>query len=98
MIVEGNPAEVRAINSIAMTRHGYTNQHIDAVKDAFKRLYRENGAPMIDRLAGLRSDYPDVPAITTLCDALLAAGDGVHGRALELSRHDDKRSVPSHPV
>lgn len=93
MIVEGNPAEVRAANTIAMVRGGYRPEHVEAVKDAYKRLYRDNGAPMADRLAELRLDYPDVPAITRLCDALAAAAVGVHGRALELSRADDKRTV-----
>lgn len=93
MIVEGNPAEVRAINNIAMVRHGYEPAHIEAVKDAFKRLYRENGLPMADKLDRLRHDYPDVDAIARLCDALEATAEGVHGRALEVSRHDDKRSV-----
>jgi UDP-N-acetylglucosamine acyltransferase len=32
MIVEGNPAEVRAINTIAMMRRGYSPEHIEAVK------------------------------------------------------------------
>ena len=36
MIVEGNPAEVRAINSIAMNRRGYSAEHIDAIKDAYQ--------------------------------------------------------------
>ncbi len=93
MIVEGNPAEVRAANTIAMVRGGYRPEHVEAVKDAYKRLYRDNGAPMADRLAELRLDYPDVPAITRLCDALAAAAVGVHGRALELSRADNKRTV-----
>lgn len=93
MIVEGNPAEVRAANTIAMVRGGYRPEHVEAVKDAYKRLYRDNGAPMAERLAELRLDYPDVPAITRLCDALAAAAVGVHGRALELSRADDKRTV-----
>ncbi len=92
MIVEGNPAEVRAINSLAMTRRGYSQAHIDAVKDAYKRLYRDNGAPMAEKIAELRHDYKDVPAIQFLCDALVAAADGVHGRALEVRRHDDKRA------
>src|SRR5688572_24005399 len=91
MIVEGNPAEVRAINSIAMTRRGYSPEHIDAVKEAYKRLYRDNGAPMSDKLVELKREYSDVPAVVQLCDALSAAADGVHGRALELKRPDDKR-------
>lgn len=91
MIVEGNPAEVRAINSIAMTRRGYSPDHIEAVKDAYKRLYRDNGAPMADKLVELKREYQDVPAVLQLCDALAAAADGVHGRALEIKRADDKR-------
>ena len=93
MIVEGNPAEVRAINSIAMTRRGYSQAHIDAVKDAYKRLYRDNGAAISEKLEELRRDYAEVPAVIRLCDALHAAAGGVHGRAMELARTDDKRTV-----
>lgn len=91
MIVEGNPAEVRAINSIAMTRRGYDQEHIDAVKDAYKRLYRDNGAPMADKVEQLRVEYKSVPAVIVLCDSLSASASGVHGRALERDRSDDKR-------
>jgi UDP-N-acetylglucosamine acyltransferase len=91
MIVEGNPAEVRAINSIAMSRRGYSPEHVEAVKDAYRRLYRDNGAPMAEKVEILRREYRDVPAIRTLCDALTATADGVHGRALENQRSDDKR-------
>jgi len=93
MIVEGNPAEVRAINSIGMTRRGYSPEHIDAVKDAFKRIYRENGAPVAEKLEQLRIDFAEVPAVITLCEALSATADGVHGRARENSRADNKRTV-----
>ena len=93
MIVEGHPAEVRAINSIAMTRRGYTAAHIEAVKDAYKRLYRDNGAAMADKIEDLRREYSEVPAVLRLCEALSAAADGVHGRALEIRRADDKRTV-----
>ncbi|MHC5003720.1 MAG: acyl-ACP--UDP-N-acetylglucosamine O-acyltransferase [Planctomycetota bacterium] len=95
MIVEGNPAEVRAVNSIAMTRGGYRAEHIEAVKDAFRRLYRVNGAAMSDKLVDLRRDYPDVPAIQRICWFLEASAEGIHGRALELRRPDDKRTVPA---
>lgn len=96
MIVEGNPAEVRAINSIAMMRRGYPPEHIEAVKLAFKRLFRDNGNPMIEKIVELRELFPDVPAVTRLCDALSAAAIGVHGRARELGRPDDKRTVAAH--
>lgn len=92
MIVEGNPAEVRAINSIAMTRRGYSSGHIDAIKDAYKRLYRDNGAPMADKLIELKREYSEIPAVVQLCEALTAAAEGIHGRALELKRADNKRT------
>lgn len=95
MIVEGNPAEVRAINAIAMTRRGYSQAHIDAIKDAYKRLYRDNGSAMSDKIVELKREYCDVPAVVHLCDALAAAADGVHGRAREVMRADDKRRVPA---
>ena len=93
MIVEGNPAEVRAVNSIAMNRRGYGPQDIEAVKDAYRRLYRDNDAAMKDKLAAVRVDHADVEAVTILCDAVDASAAGVHGRALEVTRHDDKRAV-----
>ena len=98
MIVEGNPAEVRNINGIALTRRGYSAADIEAVKDAYKRLYRDNGAPMIQKLEQLRDDYPTSTPIAHLCDFLAASAEGVHGRALEVARHDDKRSQRSAKV
>ena len=74
-----------------MTRRGYSAEHIDAIKDAYKRLYRDNGAPMSDKIVELKRQYRDVPAVVHLCDSLAAAAEGVHGRAREIMRHDNKR-------
>lgn len=93
MIVEGNPAEVRAINNIAMIRRGYLPQQIEAVKESFKRLYRDNGLPMSDKVERLRLEFADVQAVVKICDALEATAAGLHGRALENGRNDDKRSI-----
>jgi len=94
MLVEGNPAEVRGINSIGMARRGFSQEHIAAVKDAFKRLYRDNGPlTMADKLTELRSSYAEVPAVVHLCNALDASADGIYGRARESERRDDKRST-----
>ncbi len=93
MIVEGNPAEVRAVNSIALSRREYPPEHIEAVKDAFRRLFRDNDAAMGEKLTDLRCRYRHISAVTALCDALAAAANGVYGRALELNRIDDKRSL-----
>ncbi len=95
-IVEGNPAEVRAINVIAMSRRGYDASHIEAMKVAFRRLFRDNGASMSEKIVELRRTYASVPAVMRLCDALSATAIGVHGRARENARTDDKRSAGTH--
>jgi len=93
MIVEGHPAEVRAVNTIAMSRRGYHTDHIEAVKAAYKRLYRDNGATMAERLEEVRYNSGHVPAVVKLCEFISAANDGVHGRALEGHRQDNKYEV-----
>jgi UDP-N-acetylglucosamine acyltransferase len=94
MIVEGSPAEVRAVNIIGMTRRGVPVSHIDAVKEAHKRLYRDNGAAMAEKIISLRDEYRHVPEVCRLCDFLAASAEGVHGRALENKRPDDKWQTP----
>jgi len=95
MLMEGNPAEVRGINSIGMARRGFSPDHIAAVKDAYKRLYRDNGtASMSEKLMALRESYGEVPAVIHLCNALDASADGIYGRAREVERRDDKRTTP----
>lgn len=90
-IVDGDPAEARAVNVIGMSRRGYTAEHIEALKEAFKRLFRSNGAPMSEKLDALLAEFAAVPAVLRLCRALAAAAEGVHGRALEVHRPDNKR-------
>ncbi len=43
MKVEGEPAEVRGVNTIALTRAGFDEAEIAAVKIAFKRLFMRHG-------------------------------------------------------
>jgi UDP-N-acetylglucosamine acyltransferase len=93
MIVEGNPAEVRGHNAIAMRRMGLLDAEIEAMKDAYKRLFRDRGGSILAKLDALRADYRDFTSVMTLCDAVLETTGGVHGRAQESARSDDKRGV-----
>ncbi|MFO0874956.1 MAG: acyl-ACP--UDP-N-acetylglucosamine O-acyltransferase [Phycisphaerales bacterium] len=98
MIVEGNPAEVRGWNRLAMQRRGYAETDVDAIKEAYKRLFRDNGSPMIERLAAVRLEFPHSRPVQRLCDSLQASAEGVHGRSRETTRPDDKRSLRLEPV
>lgn len=98
MIVEGNPAEVRGFNQIAMERRGFAEEEIEAIKDCYRRLFRENGAPMSEKMVGLRAEYSDYPLVRRLCDFLARMAEGVHGRQFERSRADDKRALRLDPL
>lgn len=55
VMVQGNPAEPRAINSEGLKRRGYSPEDIGAIKDAYKLIYL-SGKPMAEikaELAGL---------------------------------------------
>ena len=88
-IVEGHPSEVRALNVIGLSRRGFSAEDIDAMKDAFKRIFRGN-SNVSGHVEDLRAEYPHVKAVQTLCDAITASSSGTHGRALEAQRTDDK--------
>jgi UDP-N-acetylglucosamine acyltransferase len=52
VMVQGNPAEPRAINSEGMKRRGYSADDIGAIKDAYKAIYL-SGKPMAEIKAEL---------------------------------------------
>jgi UDP-N-acetylglucosamine acyltransferase len=83
MIVEGTPAEVRAVNIVAMSRRGYTEVHIHAMKEAHKRLFRDNGGALSQQMDELLQEFGELPPIQHLCDALMASAAGRHGRSNE---------------
>ena len=89
MIAEGHPAEVRAVNVVGMTRRGISPEEMDAMKDTFRRLFRDNGN-MMDNLISVGNDYASLPAVMEVCRSLHAAAAGTHGRAREAGRSDDK--------
>jgi UDP-N-acetylglucosamine acyltransferase len=92
MIVEGNPAEVRGHNHIAMARRGFTETDIGAMKEAYKRLFRDRGGSLAEKISGLLAKYPGVRSVDILVNAVNAQARGVHGRSLEVQRPDDRRA------
>jgi hypothetical protein len=68
---------------------------IEAIRTCYRRLFCEAGATMAVRIAALRAEFAAIEEVHELCDSLQASAAGVHGRALETKRTDDKRSVPA---
>jgi UDP-N-acetylglucosamine acyltransferase len=83
MIVEGTPAEVRAVNIVAMSRRGYPEDQIDAMKEAYKRLFRDNGGSLFEKMEQLLQEFPGHLPVQHLCDAMSASAAGRHGRSNE---------------
>jgi len=83
MIVEGTPAEVRAVNVVAMSRRGYSDVQIDAMKEAHRRLFRDNGSPLAVKMVEILDELGEHAPIQTLCEALALSAAGKHGRSNE---------------
>lgn len=83
MIVEGTPAEVRAVNVVAMSRRGYPEAQIEAMKEAHRRLFKDNGGPLSQKIAKLLDELGHHDPVQTLCDALALSAAGKHGRSNE---------------
>lgn len=83
MIVEGTPAEVRAVNVVAMSRQGYSEDQIEAVKEVHRRLFRENGGSLSEKLTQVMVEFEEHEAVQRLCEAISASAAGKHGRSNE---------------
>ena len=98
MIVEGNPAKVRGVNTIGLIRHGFDEQTIERLKDAYKRLFKNAAqdkgvGQLAENLDGLERDYADDKTVAMLIDAVRNASNGIHGRYRESLRQDDPRKT-----
>lgn len=82
-IVEGSPAEVRAVNVVAMARRDYSETEIDAMKEAFRKLFKENGGSQAKQMEEVLADLGQHESIQQLCKAITASAEGRHGRSNE---------------
>ncbi len=73
MKVEGDPVEVRGVNTIALTRRAYSEHEINALKDAYKRLFLHprTAAANGHRLTGAERQAARSVAMSDRIDELL---------------------------
>jgi UDP-N-acetylglucosamine acyltransferase len=79
MIVEGHPSRVRGLNLIGMKRARFPESTIEALKEAYRLLYRSD-LPARDAIARLRVDFASVPEVAELAGFIEASGTGRLGR------------------
>lgn len=80
VMVEGNTARARAINREGLKRRGFDRTAIEAIKRAYRTLYRE-GRLLEDALAQLAGPAQDFPEIERLVSFIRGTRRGiVHSR------------------
>lgn len=72
VLVQGNPAEARAINKTGLVRRGFEKSAIDSIEAAYKLIYR-SGKLMVDVRQEL-SEMAKGSAEVALMDAFVASG------------------------
>lgn len=93
-VVEGNPAQPRKINSLALVRRQYPQATIEALRQAFRLLFRLQELPAVEALAALRSESDQTSEVLRLCDFVERMHTGNHGRQLEAKRLSDSWTSP----
>lgn len=99
MVAEGNPYAIRGVNSTGLSRRGFSDDTIAALKDAWKRLYRRkntgSAGTTAAALEALEDAYPHDACILALVAHIRRSAEGTFGRYRESFRHDNPRTNPA---
>ena len=78
MLVDGSPAEHRAVNKVGLERHGFTAANIDNVRAHFKTLFKDglNKSQAMEKLqaVGANAEDPCLPRILAFAAAASQRG------------------------
>ncbi|MFM9884548.1 MAG: acyl-ACP--UDP-N-acetylglucosamine O-acyltransferase [Burkholderiales bacterium] len=76
VLAQGNPAKPYGVNTEGLRRRGFSAEAIDAIRRAYKTLYRNNLTFSEARVA-IEDDAKTLPELAVLADFLAAAKRGV---------------------
>ena len=76
MLADGDVAAPVFINKIGLERHGISEESINALKQAYKIIFRET-MPLADALAKVESELPQTPEIKHLVAFIRASERGI---------------------
>jgi UDP-N-acetylglucosamine acyltransferase len=86
MIVEGNPAKVRQVNAIGLERAGFSQEKINAIKEAFRQLFRSETLNRSQILSEFENQGNLLPEVKVLTDFFRNVDKGKSGRYRESLR------------
>jgi len=90
MILEGHPSRVRGVNVIGLQRSGVAEGDIEALREAFKRVWR-SGDPRSKTLESLHAEFAGSAHVMRLVHELEHTDVGQKGRYRESLRADFMR-------
>jgi UDP-N-acetylglucosamine acyltransferase len=78
MIVDGNPASTRGLNLVGLQRRGFSEDHIKALKTAYKKLFLKKDVNLAQALSSLKATHvADTPQVAHLIDFIETSERGV---------------------
>ena len=79
MVADGNPAEIRSINSIGLQRRGFSQEQIKSLKDAYKIILLRNLtiSDSVTQLKETASQYSESSPIQELIDFVVSSERGI---------------------
>lgn len=75
-LVAGNPAVLAGVNRVGLERRGFTPETLQALKRAFRTLFRSN-LLVEEAVTRVRDEVPDLPEIRHLLDFVQTSRRGV---------------------
>ncbi len=75
-IAQGDRAELAGLNVVGLQRHGFTEEQLARVKDAYRVLFRSK-LPLEEAVARLRADFGGQPEVDRLLDFVTTTKRGL---------------------
>ena len=75
-LAAGNPLETHGLNVVGLTRRGFSEDSLNALKKAYRIFYRQN-LSVEEAVARIRADVPSTPEIETFLSFVLTSERGL---------------------
>ncbi len=88
LVVSGHyPPRIRGVNKRGLARAGLTKQQQQEIFEAYKKLYRNKGTPLLKSAKALAGKNGLDENVTAMVDAIIKSSEHRFGRYLEKFRH-----------
>jgi len=87
LIVSGHyPPKIRGVNKRGLGRAGFSEQQQDAIFNAYKRLYRDDKVPLLEKAKEMAGETGLDENVREMVDAIIKSSEHRYGRYLETFR------------